>query len=89
MTHVHYCPDCENNWECANPDCEKYAAYLCLDCFETLIYLKCYEASTHGTGSTQSKRKLNGGVEGAKTMKRVSRKPALPTYSSGSVFGPH
>jgi hypothetical protein len=36
MAHVHYCPDCETNWECLSPRCEKYAVYLCLECFEAL-----------------------------------------------------
>jgi hypothetical protein len=57
MAHVHYCPDCENNWECLTPSCEKYAVYLCLECFEALVCLKCYEASTGDNGSTLRKSK--------------------------------
>jgi hypothetical protein len=57
MPHVHYCPECEINWECSNPDCEKYTAYLCLKCFEALVWPQCYKALNRDTGSAPSEEK--------------------------------
>jgi hypothetical protein len=57
MTHVHYCPDCENDWECVSPDCEKYAAYLCRECYEALMCLDCYKALTGDAGSALREEK--------------------------------
>ena len=71
MAHVHYCPDCETSWECLSPRCEKYGAYLCRECFETLICLKCYEVSTGDDGLTLRKRKPSGVVKQGKIKKRV------------------
>jgi hypothetical protein len=34
MMHKHYCPNCEKDWECSNPDCKNYAAYLCQQCYD-------------------------------------------------------
>ena len=76
MAHVHYCPDCETNWECFSPRCEKYAVYLCLKCFEALVCLKCYEASTRDNGSTLRKSKPIKLVTPGNIKKRVGK-----TYS--------
>jgi hypothetical protein len=59
MTHVHYCPDCEKSWECLSRDCEKYAAYLCLKCFDAFMIPKCYKALTGEAGSAQKEEKTN------------------------------
>jgi hypothetical protein len=59
MTHVHYCPDCENSRECLSRDCEKYASYLCLKCFEGLMCLHCHNALPGDAVSALRKEKTN------------------------------
>jgi hypothetical protein len=94
MPHIHYCPDCENNWECGSPDCEKYAAYLCLECFEGLICLKCFEAFIGDDGPTLRKRKPAGGVEQRRAdhRKRFAegrRKQKGHLFKGSLMIGPH
>jgi hypothetical protein len=57
MTHIHYCPDCQNDWKCVSPNCEKYVAHLCRECFEVLIRLQCYKALTGDAVSDLRRRK--------------------------------
>jgi hypothetical protein len=59
MKHVHYCRDCENNWECIGPRCEKYVVYLCPECFGALICLNCYDALDGNESSTLIEEKTN------------------------------
>ena len=59
MAHVHHCPDCEKDWECLRRDCEKYAAYLCPECFGAFMIPKCYKASTEDAGSAPREEKID------------------------------
>jgi hypothetical protein len=67
MTHVHHCPDCQNNWKCVSAECERYTAYLCRECFEALICLQCYKALAGDDGSTL-RPELRKGVSGLKSQ---------------------
>ena len=51
-------PDCESNWECLRPHCEKYAAYLWWKCFETLMCRQYCEASNGDNGSSRRMSKV-------------------------------
>jgi hypothetical protein len=57
MTHVHHCPDCQKYWKCLSRDCENFAVYLCLECFEALLCPYCHKALAGDAGWARWKEK--------------------------------